>query len=140
MDVTLLVNLLAPFLPRLLSTGTGLVKEASNAIAAQAGEAVWVKAQEIWEQLGPKVKAKPAALEAANDMVQDPDDSDCQAALRQQLKKLLAEDEGLAAAIAKILKDELSEGVGDRINVQTTGDQSPAIGKIQGDSVNIRLN
>ncbi|NEO86585.1 MAG: hypothetical protein F6J87_20355 [Spirulina sp. SIO3F2] len=153
MDVTLLVNLLAPFLPRLLGLGKTLAKEASVSAAWQAGEASWAKAQAIWGRLWPKVEAKSAALEATNDAAQNPEDEDYLVAFRVQLKKLLVEDDELAkvmvqirqaetlAEILKFLQKDESEGEGARINIQTTGgEQNAVIGSVSGGSVEIHYD
>jgi len=118
---------LAPFLPKLLGLG-----QQAAAVATEAGKAAWQRSQALWEQLRPKLAAKPAAQEAATDAAQHPDDANYQAAFKVQLKKILAEDEALAQAIADLLAGTESEGAGDRLEVHTSGDQSPAIGKISG--------
>jgi hypothetical protein len=49
------------------------------------------------------VEARPAALEAAQDAAAHPDDEDALAALRLQLKKLLAEDPALAQEMTRLV-------------------------------------
>jgi hypothetical protein len=70
------------------------------------------------------VEAKPAALEAAQDAATHPDDEDTLAALRLQLKKLLAEDEALAQELARLLPRSGPAGQ----TVIASGDRSVAIG------------
>lgn len=111
MDVTVLVKdvipFLAPFLPYLLKAGEKAAEEAGEKL----GEASWERAKALWGRLRPKVEAKPAALEAAQDVAAQPDDEDAQAALRRQLKKLLAEDQALAAEVARLMADEVTQRV-----------------------------
>jgi hypothetical protein len=69
MDITLLVNLLAPHLPFLLGLGKKAVEKGAEKLGEKGVE-------EIWNQLSPPVKAKPSALEAAEDVAKNPDDAD----------------------------------------------------------------
>jgi ATP-binding protein involved in chromosome partitioning len=50
------------------------------------------------------VETNPSVAAAAREMAETPDDSDAQAALRFQLKKLLAADDQLAAALMQLLE------------------------------------
>jgi len=70
------------------------------------------------------VEAKPAALEAVQDAAERPDDEDALAALRLQLKKLLAEDEPLAKELARLLPQSGPAGQ----TVTASGSRSVAIG------------
>jgi hypothetical protein len=121
MDVGLiagsLTTALVPFLPYLLKAGEKAAEETGKAVADQSLE--W--ARSLWAKLRPKVEAKPAALEAAQDAAQTPNDEDARATLRQQFKKLLAEDQSLAEEVSRQL-----EAAG--INVSASGDRSVAIG------------
>lgn len=124
MDVTMLVKdlaaFLAPFLPYLLKAGEKAAEEAGKKL----GEAAWERAKALWGKLRPKVEAKPAALEAAQDLAAQPNDEDAQAALRRQLKKLLAEDDALAAEVARLWGETRAA----RVTVTARGDRSVAIG------------
>jgi hypothetical protein len=62
-------------------------------------------AQALWKQLGSKLGERPAASEAVHDAAASPDDADAQAALRVQLRKLLAEDTDLAGQLTRILEE-----------------------------------
>ncbi|GAB1538535.1 hypothetical protein NUACC21_11970 [Scytonema sp. NUACC21] len=134
MDIPLLVKFLAPCLPFLLNVGNKALEGASEKL----GEDVWNKAKNIWGKLQPKVEAKEAAIEAAVDVAKNPELEDSQAALRQQLKKILESDSSLAAEIAKIFAESAVKPTGD--NIQMSGksyDQSTfkQVGKIQADKV-----
>jgi len=85
----------------------------------------------LWDKLRPKVEAKPAALEAVQDVAEHPDDEDALAALRQQLKKLLAEDEPLVQELARLLQQAQAGGR----TVTASGNRSVAIGGDVTDSV-----
>jgi hypothetical protein len=112
--------LLAPSLPYLLASGQKAVEE----IGKEAGGEVWHAAKLVWERLRPKIEGRPAALEAAEDLASTPTDEDALAVLRVQLKKLLTEDESLAAEVARIYEEAKRQGV----TVIASGDRSVAIG------------
>ena len=78
----------------------------------------------LWDKLRPKVETRPAALEAIQDAADHPDDEDALAALRLQLKKLLAEDEALAKELAHLLAQARPAGQ----TVTASGNRSVAIG------------
>jgi len=115
-----LTTALVPLLPYLLKAGEKAAEETGKAVGSQSLE--WAKS--LWSKLQPKVEAKPAALEAAEDAAQTPDDEDVQATLRRQLKKLLEEDPSLAEEVSRWLEQGKAAG----INVSATGDRSVAIG------------
>ena len=94
-----IVSFLTPFLPYLLKVGEKAAEEAGKKLGADA----WERAKALWAKLRPKVEGKPAAQEAAADVAANPQDEDAQAALRHQLKKLLAEDESLLADVTPIM-------------------------------------
>ena len=81
-----LVQLLAPFLPYLLKGVKLAGQEAARKLGEKAGEQGFEQAQALWDRLRPKMEARPAALEAAQDAAAHPDDEDALAALRLQLK------------------------------------------------------
>ncbi len=118
-----LTAFLAPALPYLL---TG-VEEASGALGAKLAEDTWEKAKEIWGRLRPQVEANSVAKVVAADLAQAPDDPDAQAALRLQLKKLLAEDAQLASELARLL-----ESAGPRVSYQAELHGSGAIAQGSG--------
>ncbi len=124
MDVTTLardvVAFLAPFLPYLLKAGEKAAEEAGKKLGGDA----WERAKGLWDKLRPKVEAKPAAQEAVTDAAAEPQNEDAQVALRQQLKKILAEDEALAAEVARLWEEAKAAGV----TVIASGDRSVAIG------------
>jgi hypothetical protein len=112
--------LLGPSLPYLLASGQKAVEE----IGKEAGGDAWRAAKSVWERLRPKIEARPAALEAAQDVASTPTDEDALTVLRVQLKKLLTEDETLAAEVARIYDEAKEQGV----TVIAAGDRSVAIG------------
>ena len=111
---------LVPLLPYLLKAGEKAAEETGKTVAGQS----WEWAKSLWTKLKPTVEAKPAALEAAQDVAQSPEDEDLQAALRVQLKKLLTEDKSLAEEVGRWLEKGKAEG----INVSAIGERSVAIG------------
>ena len=125
-----IVTLLSPALPYLLKAG--------ESAASKIGEDAWEKATTLWGKLAAKIKAKPSAQEAVDDVAKTPADEDAQAALRVQLKKLLSEDAGLAKELEQLIGEwkksgnismaagERSVAVGGEVKSSTiiTGDQN----------------
>lgn len=93
--VNSLTTALVP-LPYLLKAGEKAAEEMGKKVGSESLE--W--ARSLWSKLKPKVEAKPAALEA----VQDAANMHAQAALRVQLRKLLAEDQSLAEEVGRWLE------------------------------------
>ena len=119
-----LVQFLAPFLPYLLEGAKVAGQEAAKVLGKRTSEHGLDQAKTLWEKLRPKVEAKPAALEAVQETAAHPNDEDALAALRLQLKKLLAEDQALAQELARLLEQAHPAGQ----NVTASGDRSVAIG------------
>lgn len=115
-----LTTVLAPLLPYLLKAGENVAEETGKAVAGQS----WEWAKSIWTKLKPKVEAKEAALEAAEDVAESPDDEEALVVLRRQLKKLLTEDQSLAEEVSRWLEQGKAAG----INVTAAGERSVAIG------------
>lgn len=111
---------LVPLLPYLLKAGEKVAEEAGKKIAGNS----WDWAKELWAKVRPAIEAKPAALEAAQDVAQTPDDQDAQAALRVQLKKLLTDDQALAGEVNQWWERAQAAG----ISVTASGERSVAIG------------
>jgi hypothetical protein len=130
MDVTTLAKDLAvfltPFLPYLLKAGEKAAEEAGKKLGGDA----WDRAKGLWAKLRPKVEAKPAAQEAVQDAAAVPNDNDIQAALRLQLRKLLAEDAVLAREIERLWQEVQQAG----ITIIAFGERSMAIGRDVTDS------
>jgi hypothetical protein len=117
-----LVAFLAPFLPYLTRLGTKAAEEAGKHL----GEEAWTTARHVWDALWPTVETKPGPREAVADAAADPDDSDAQAALRHQLKKLLTEEPALAAALSAVMQPTQAQGI---TISQTAGSHSIQVGQ-----------
>ena len=117
--VAAVVRDLAPAAPFLL----GLGGKAAEGAAKKLGEGVWTRAQTLWSRLRPKVEATPSALEALRDVASAPGDEDSQAALRVQIKKLLAEDPTLAEDVRQIVS---TNAAGVQVNAR--GKRAVAVG------------
>jgi hypothetical protein len=118
MDVSALVSILAPCLGLLLTGATAAAEE----IGRTVGPDLLEHARRLWAKLRPHVEAKPAALEAAEDVAQRPGDERTRAALELQLEKLLRDQPALVDALAPIVKDAIATGV------VASGDRAVAIG------------
>jgi formylglycine-generating enzyme required for sulfatase activity len=123
-----LAAFLAPFLPYLLKAGDKaaekLGEQAGEKLVPGLGKRAWGQAQTLWGKLRPKVQAKPAAQEAAQDVAAAPDDRDGQTALGVQIKKFLLDDPALAQALAQMWENAQAA----RVTVFVTGSQSIGIG------------
>lgn len=91
---------LAPALPFLVKAG----EKGMETLGEKVGEGVTETAKALWRKLRPAVKANPTAAAAVEDAAAAPEDADAQAALRLQLKKLLAADRTLLAGLAQVLE------------------------------------
>ena len=115
-DIALLTTsawtILQPYLP-ILATKT------AEAIGTKVPEAVG----KLWETIQKKFDTKDAAKETLEDLLRSPGDADTQAAFRQQLKKLMAEDQSFATELNKLL-----ESAGDTYNASLTGNGAIAQG------------
>jgi len=113
-------SFLAPLLPYLLKAGEKAAEEVGRKLVGEA----WEGFQALWGKLRPKVEARPAALDAVQEVAAHPQDEDAQAALRLQLRRLLSEDPALADEVARWLAtDRPPASV-----VVASGDRSVAIG------------
>jgi len=99
-------------------------QEAVRKLGEKASEQGFEQAKALWDKLRSKMEARPAALEAAQDAAAHPDDEDALAALRLQLKKLLAEDQPLAQELARLLEQTRPAGQ----TVIASGERSVAVG------------
>ena len=106
----------APFLPVLepILTGAG---EKIGGVAAGAG---LDRAKALWAKLSAAVQGNGDARKAAQEVAQAPDDEDAVAALRLQIRKLLAANPSLARDLAGVL--------GGDGRVVASGEGSVAIG------------
>jgi hypothetical protein len=131
MDVALLAKDLAvfltPFLPFLIKAG----EKAVEAAGSKLGGDLWEHAKRLWGMLHPRVEDRPAAQEAVADVVNEPENEDAQAALRQQLKKVLTEDEGLAQQIAAQWAAAQAAGV----KIVASGERAVAANNISNSTV-----
>jgi hypothetical protein len=125
-----LAAFLAPFLPHLIRLGEKAAEEAGARLGADG----WKYAKALWMKLRPKVEEKPAAKEAVADVAERPEDEDALAALRQQLKKLLAADEALAREVEHVWREAEAAGATNVI-VTASGERSVAAQTISGSTV-----
>jgi hypothetical protein len=117
-----LVQILSPFLPYLVKAGEGVGSKAAQALQDQG----WDLAKKVWDRLGARVETRAAAHEAAADLAAQPSDEDAQAAMRVQLRKLLADEPGLQKELEALIKS--APGAGNITNVTVSGDRSVGIG------------
>lgn len=134
MDVSALVSILAPCLGMLLAGANSAAQEIGKSVAPE----LLAHAKRLWAKLRPHVESKPAALEAAEDVAERPDDERSRGALELQLEKLLRDHAELSQELAPIVRDAVAAGVvamGER-SVAVGGNVSGVI--VTGDSAVIR--
>lgn len=105
-------TILQPYLPIL---ATKAVETVGGGIPPAIGK--------VWESIEKKFDTKAAAKEALEDVLKAPKDADTQATFRQQLKKLMGEDESFAVELSKLL-----EAAGDTHKASLKGDGAIAQG------------
>ena len=125
MEVSVLVSILAPCLGVLLRGANAAAEEIGKRVAPELLE----HAKRLWAKLRPHVESKSAALEAATDVAQAPDDPRARGALELQLEKLLSEQPALAQELAPLVRDALAAGV------VAVGERNVAVGRDVTDSV-----
>lgn len=100
---------------------------------AKAGEVAAKKVgEDIYQALKARFGKKPAAQEALADLEKAPSDTDLQAALRVQIKKLLVEDEAFAAQLQQLLQKTGGTEAGATIIKQVAGDNAKQFGQVFG--------
>jgi hypothetical protein len=122
-EIAALTALLAPLLGDLLRGVTDRAKEGVT-------DAVWEQARKLWARLRPKVDGNADATAAAHALATNPDDPEARATLTFLLRRMLADDPELAAAVTAdwqhinaIASGERSAAlVGSDNNVVITGD------------------
>jgi len=123
-DPATLTTLLTPFL-RMLSKGS---LEVAKGTASEIGKDGWQKIKQVWQAIWSKAEQRPSLKEALEDATATPDDPDSQAALRLQLKKLLADDPELVATLTEILSGDVTPARNAKrdvaTNVQVIGDNN----------------
>ena len=129
--VTEAVKSLAPTLPALLAVGDGALKEIGKTISAAALE----NGKKMWTWLQPHAEARPALLEAAQEVATHPEDVDAQGALRVEVRKLLETHPNLVPELQGLVQQVAVQ----QNSVTASGAGSVAIGgNITGST--IRLN
>ncbi len=104
-----------------------------NAVSSVADKA----SQDIYQAIKARFQNKAAAQEALDDLEKLPGDSDTQAAVRLQLKKIMAEDESFVSELKDLLQEAGNTEAGITVIRQIAGDDATQIGQVFGD-VNFR--
>ncbi|MBA3947874.1 MAG: hypothetical protein H0X37_25385 [Herpetosiphonaceae bacterium] len=118
--VPAIVGLLSPLLPYLVKASDGAASEAGKKI----GGAAWDHAKTIWQKLRPAVVANHTTAEAVQDVIDNPQDSDAQAALRKELRKLLQTQPELVKELQAAVTDAQRAGV----IVNVSGERNIGVG------------
>jgi hypothetical protein len=110
---------LAPAMPLLMPIAAVAGKEVVKSTATKITDATLQRAKTLWKKLWPEVQNKSAALEAAKNLAEMPEDDDAKAAFRFQLRKIFAADDVLAHDVTNLL-------VNSSVQVTASGERSVA--------------
>ena len=121
----------------LATTATTLLAPYISKVGEKAlekvGEQLPEKVGAVWNGIWNRIKEKPAAADAANDLVTDATDEGNQQIFTTQLKKALEKDETFASLLADLIEKGKSEASkapgGDQITATATKN-SVAVGKV----------
>ncbi|MFF2326897.1 MULTISPECIES: hypothetical protein [unclassified Streptomyces] len=137
-EIVSLVEQAGPYLTAALGAyGAGVLVRAEDAAVDATANVGRRVLDAVWRRRG---NSERAALEAAvRDAAEEPDDADAAAALRQQIKRALREDDGLRAELAALLP----AGAPGSVSVTASGERAIAAQHITtaitGDNTTLRL-
>jgi len=122
------VSLLSPYLGKLAG-------KAGEKLAEAAGNAAWKTTAELYASLKARFAGDHCAEGALQDLEQTPDDEDRQAAVRSQLKKLLAAEPEFARQLLDLLKaaDEAGADAVFSTNIHGNIENFAQINTVHGD-------
>jgi hypothetical protein len=106
---TAAVSVLSPYL---VKVGEKAAEEVGKRLPDLPGK--------LWNAIIGKFRGKPAAEEAVQDLLANPDDDDNRAAFRKELRKVLETDASFAAEFERLLGSAQGTG-GDTITVTGSG-------------------
>lgn len=136
MDPSALAPLVMPWLiryaPPVIEAARTYGGKALEVVAEKALEKVgeniteesWQFGKPLLKKLLTRFTTNPAALVAVEDLAKDPQDSDNQAVMRVQLKKLFEADRDFAVEVEKLVSEANRAGI--TINITASGDRSVA--------------
>jgi NACHT domain len=140
MDISQIAVILAPLVPYLIKGGLKAAKAAAEKLGEKVTDETWNGLKAWWEKSHKKPGKKLDALdEAAQDAAQVPDDSDTQAALRQQIKKFLAENPDLLKEAENIVGQIVNISYNSAVSLSAKGDIK-GIFAIGGGQINTTVN
>ena len=87
----LIVDIITPALPFLGKVGENIASDAAKKI----GSSAWTQALSVWSKLKSEISTNFSLEQSIQDLADNPSDSDAQAALRLQIKKVLSADNQL---------------------------------------------
>ncbi|MGE0103816.1 MAG: hypothetical protein AB7H86_04270 [Blastocatellales bacterium] len=101
-----------------------IAEKALEKVGENITEESWQFGKPLLKKLLARFTITPAALVAIEDLAKDPQDSDNQAVMRVQLKKIFEADQDFAAEIEKLMSE--ANRAGSTINITASGDRSVA--------------
>ena len=106
-DVIAVGALLARALPYLSHAADHVAKKAGEAI----GDTAWEFAQRVWTKVGARLRERPAAQEALDEVAASPQDEGARFVLERQLAKVFEADPALADEVEAIMLEAAAAGV-----------------------------
>jgi hypothetical protein len=106
--VTLAATATAILAPYLAKAGQALLEDAAKQIPDAVGN--------LWDHLAERFRSKPAAEDAAKDLLSQPGDPDNQEAFKTQLRKMLKDDPEFARELESLVAKAQAA-----INIQVQG-------------------
>jgi hypothetical protein len=101
--VTLAAAATSILLPYIAKAGKILIEDVAKQLPDAAGK--------LWDKISEKFQAKPAAQDAAQDLVGKADDKDNQEAFALQLRKLLKDDSSFAEELESLVQKAQKESI-----------------------------
>ena len=104
------VSLLSPYLVK-----------AGEGFAQSTGKAAWEKTKELFQAIKNKFGNKDDSKRTLIDLEKNPNNTDFQLAVKQQLEKIMLADEDFAEKIFQLLKQASDSGVDQIFNTKVYG-------------------
>ena len=124
------ITVLSPAIIKAFGSAVKPIANASKDLAKVIGEVAGEKVVSLIDAISQKFKGNPAAEEAMNDFINDPEDEDIKATLRHQLKKAVQADDDFAEKLEKLLADAKTQ-LATNTGATASGERSVASDKIE---------
>ncbi|WP_420627560.1 hypothetical protein [Candidatus Leptofilum sp.] len=110
----------------IVNAGKVVINKSSKEVAKYLGDIVGKNVSAVLNTVISQASDKPAANEAVEDILLEPENEDVKAALRRQIEKLMKKDEEFANKLAELLEEAKSEAKQIGVNITVSGSGSAA--------------